>query len=98
MVEINHLIFWGMFGLCFEVLFTSISDLYSKRNFNLMGHTSLWMFPIYSLGLTYGFDFVQSSVDIVSDLVEKHSNQEIRWVVINLFFTGLTNEQYICLT
>ena len=48
-----------MFGLCFEILFTSISELCSKRNFNLMGHTSLWMFPIYSLGLTYGFDLVQ---------------------------------------
>ena len=59
MVEINHLLFWGMFGVCFEILFTAISDLYSKRNFNLMGHTSLWMFPIYSLGLTYGFDLVQ---------------------------------------
>ena len=31
MVEINHLLFWGMFGLCFEILFTAISDLYSKR-------------------------------------------------------------------
>ena len=59
MIELNYILFWGMFGLCFEVLFTSISDLYSKRNFNLMGHTSLWMFPIYAFGLTYGFDLVQ---------------------------------------
>ena len=58
-MEINYLLFWGMFGLCFEIIFTAIVDLFSKRNFNLMGHTSLWMFPIYSLGLTYGFDFVQ---------------------------------------
>ena len=59
MIEINHLLFWGMFGLCFEIFFTAIVELFLKRNFNLMGHTSLWMFPIYSLGLTYGFDFVQ---------------------------------------
>tara|TARA_B100000686_G_C16387863_1_gene760912 strand:+ start:69 stop:470 length:402 start_codon:yes stop_codon:yes gene_type:complete len=59
MIEINHLIFWGMFGLCFEVLFTAIVDLYSKNNFNLKGYTSLWMFPVYSMGLTYGFDLVQ---------------------------------------
>ncbi len=59
MIEINHLLFWGMFGLCFEIFFTSIVDLFSKRNFNLMGHTSLLMFPIYSLGLSYGFDLVQ---------------------------------------
>jgi hypothetical protein len=62
MIEINHLLFWGMFGLCFEIFFTAIVDLFSKRNFNLMGHTSLWMFPIYSLGLTYGFDFVQQII------------------------------------
>ena len=62
MVEINHLLFWGMFGLCFEIFFTAIVDLFSKRNFNLMGHASLWMFPIYSLGLTYGFDFVQQII------------------------------------
>ena len=59
MIEINHLLFWGMFGLCFEILFTAIVDLYSKKNFNLIGHTSLWMFPIYSFGLSYGFDLVQ---------------------------------------
>ena len=58
-MEINQLLFWGMFGLFFEIFFTAIANLISKRNFNLMGHTSLWMLPIYSLGLTYGFDFVQ---------------------------------------
>ena len=59
MIELNYILFWGMFGLCFEILFTSVVDLFSKRNFNLMGHTSLWMFPIYAFGLTYGFDLVQ---------------------------------------
>ena len=59
MIEINHLLFWGMFGLCFEIFFTAIVDFFSKKNKNLMGHTSLLMFPIYSLGLTYGFDLVQ---------------------------------------
>ena len=59
MIQINHLLFWGMFGLCFEILFTAIENLYLKRKLNLMGHTSIWMFPIYSLGLTYGFDLVK---------------------------------------
>ena len=27
-----------------------------------MGHTSIWMFPIYSLGLTYGFDFIKQII------------------------------------
>ena len=59
MIELNYILFWGMFGLCFEILFTSGVDLFLKRNFNLRGHTSLWMFPIYAFGLTYGFDLVQ---------------------------------------
>ena len=59
MVEINHLLFWGMLGLCFEIVFTGISNLFSKKAYNLMGHTSIWMFPIYSIGLTYGFSLVQ---------------------------------------
>tara|TARA_Y100000590_G_C15454246_1_gene913922 strand:- start:422 stop:823 length:402 start_codon:yes stop_codon:yes gene_type:complete len=70
MIEINHLLFWGMFGLCFEIFFTAIVDLYSKKTNNLMGHTSLWMFPVYSLGLTYGFDLVQCLI----------SNDYIRYI------------------
>ena len=61
-LELNLLLFWGVFGLIVEIIFTAIFDLISKRNFNLMGHTSLWMFPVYSLGLTYGFDLVQEII------------------------------------
>ena len=48
-----------MFGLCCEITFTAVVNAFSKKDCNLIGHTSLWMFPIYSLGLTYGFSFVQ---------------------------------------
>ena len=58
-MEINHLLFWGMFGLCCEITFTSIVNMFFKKDYNLIGHTSLWMFPIYSIGLTYGFPTVQ---------------------------------------
>tara|TARA_B110001454_G_scaffold186466_1_gene183288 strand:+ start:633 stop:1040 length:408 start_codon:yes stop_codon:yes gene_type:complete len=61
-LQINQLLFWGIFGLIVEIFFTAIVDLFSKRDFNLKGHTSLWMFPIYSLGLTYGFDVVQQII------------------------------------
>ena len=61
-MQINQLLFWGMFGLSLEIFFTAIVDLFSKKDFNLKGHTSLWMFPIYSLGLTYGFDIVQQII------------------------------------
>ena len=59
MIEINHLLFWGMFGLCCEIIFTAVINSFSKKEYNLIGHTSLWMFPIYALGLTYGFSLVQ---------------------------------------
>ena len=58
-MEINRLLFWGIFGLCCEIIFTAVVNLFSKKSYNLIGHTSLWMFPIYSIGLTYGFSLVQ---------------------------------------
>ena len=61
-MKINHLLFWGMFGLTVELLFTALIGLITKKNFNLMGHSSIWMFPIYSLGLTYGFDFIKQII------------------------------------
>jgi len=61
-LQINQLLFWGIFGLIVEIFFTAIVDLFSKRDFNLKGHTSLWMFPLYSLGLTYGFDVIQQII------------------------------------
>jgi len=58
-MEIHYLIFWGVFGMLTEICFTAIRDLIAKREFNLMGHTSLWMFPIYAVGLSHGLDFVE---------------------------------------
>ena len=48
-----------MFGLCCEIIFTALVNAYSEKEYSLIGHTSLWMFPIYSIGLTYGFPLVQ---------------------------------------
>ena len=58
-MEINYLVFWGIFGMIVELCFTALRNLIQKKQLNLMGHTSLWMFPVYALGLTYGFDFVK---------------------------------------
>ena len=55
---ISELVFWGCFGLIVEICFTSIKNVIIKRELNFIGHTSLIMFPIYSLGLSYGFDFI----------------------------------------
>ena len=51
-MEINHLLVWGMFGVTVEVFFTGLIGLIYKKNYTLMGHVSIWMFPIYALGLT----------------------------------------------
>ena len=56
---IHELLFWGVFGLTVELCFTAIRDLIQKKEYSLTGHTSLLMFPVYSLGLTYGFDFIE---------------------------------------
>ena len=61
-MEINQLLFWGMFGLTVEVLFTGLRGLITKKKYNLMGHTSIWMFPIYAFGLSYGFDFIKQTI------------------------------------
>jgi len=58
-MNISEVLFWGMFGICTEVAFTAIFDLITKKELNLMGHTSLWMFPIYAFGLSYGFDLAE---------------------------------------
>ncbi len=58
----HELLFWGMFGLTIEISFTAFRRLLTKRKIDLIGHTSLWMFPIYAFGLTYGVDFLISKV------------------------------------
>ena len=49
-MDIHQFIFWGMFGLTVELFFTAITELITKKNLNLMGHSSIWMFPIYTFG------------------------------------------------
>ena len=38
----------GLTGWCMEIIFTAL-DSYRKRELQLMGQTSLWMFPIYGM-------------------------------------------------
>ena len=57
-MNIHDILFWGMFGLTVEIFFTAIRDLIIYKKFNLIGHTSLLMFPIYAFGLTYGFELI----------------------------------------
>ncbi|MDO4344711.1 MAG: hypothetical protein Q4C50_07910 [Eubacteriales bacterium] len=38
----------GVFGWCLEILWTSLDSL-RRREFKLMGQSSVWMFPIYGM-------------------------------------------------
>ena len=42
----NKFILCGMIGWCAEILWTGFHSLIN-RHFKLIGHSSLWMFPIY---------------------------------------------------
>ena len=43
---VHNFIHCGILGWCIEILFTSIHSI-QKREFDLKGNTSIWMFPIY---------------------------------------------------
>ncbi len=72
-------LFWGMFGLFVETCFTALRDLIRKKDISLIGHTSIWMFPIYGFGLTYGFDFITYFIE--SDPVRYASYPLWIWAV-----------------
>lgn len=43
----------GLTGWCMEILFTALDSL-RRREYKLMGNTSVWMFPIYGLAALLG--------------------------------------------
>jgi hypothetical protein len=57
------MLFLGMVGMLTEVVYTSVVKAKRDKDYSMMGHVSLWMFPIYALGLTYGFDFIHSIIE-----------------------------------
>lgn len=42
---------YGLLGWCFEIVWTAVTDKVrgAQRDWRLVGHTYLWMFPIYGL-------------------------------------------------
>ena len=52
-----------LFGITCEIFFTSLFNFFVNKDKNLLGEVSLWMFPIYGLGLSYGFDFASFLID-----------------------------------
>lgn len=42
-------VLYGLGGWCGEVLFTALTESLPRRDWRLVGTTTLWMFPIYGL-------------------------------------------------
>ncbi len=40
---------FGILGVCGEVFFTALHSILKTRRLRLMGHSFIWMFPIYGL-------------------------------------------------
>ena len=78
-MNVPEILFWGMFGICAEIAFTSIFDLITKKKVTLVGHTSLWMFPIYAFGLSYGFDLAETVIQ--NDIVRYLSYPIWVWII-----------------
>lgn len=49
MLQKNFLV-CGLTGWCMEIIFTSL-DAFRKKDFRLIGQTSIWMFPIYGMAV-----------------------------------------------
>ena len=78
-MHISEVLFWGMFGICAEVAYTAIFDLITKKKITLMRYTSLWIFPIYAFGLSYGFDLVETIIQ--NDIVRYLSYPIWVWMI-----------------
>ena len=77
---INLLIF-GSLGMTIEVLFNAIlSYALGRRNsLCLKGEISAWMFPVYAIGLTIGFDIIEQTITVTT----------LRWLSYPLWIWGI---------
>ena len=48
----KRFIFCGLVGWCLEIFWTGLKSL-QRRQMKLMGHSSIWMFPIYGMGFLF---------------------------------------------
>lgn len=49
----NKFLMCGSIGWCMEIFWTGLHCL-AQRDFTLMGHSSIWMFPIYGMAAVIG--------------------------------------------
>ena len=48
----KRFIFCGLVGWCLEIFWTGLKSL-QRRQMKLMGHSSIWMFPIYGMACLF---------------------------------------------
>lgn len=48
----KRFIFCGLLGWCLEIFWTGLQSL-QRRQMKLMGHSSIWMFPIYGMAFLF---------------------------------------------
>ena len=48
----KRFIFCGLVGWCLEIFWTGLKSL-QRRQMKLMGHSSIWMFPIYGMAFLF---------------------------------------------
>lgn len=82
----------GIIGWCTEIIFTALQSL-RRRDFRLLGVTSLWMFPIYGLAslLIIPYKFVKNTSALVRGTVYTLC------IFLGEFFSGqLLNKFHAC--
>ena len=61
---IISIVLYSAIGASIELAFNAIRKSVSRSSIDLSlkGSVSIWMLPIYGIGLTYGFDFIKYTV------------------------------------
>ena len=67
---------YAAIGVTIELTFNAIRMYVSKKekDIALKGSVSIWMLPIYGLGLTYGFDMIYNIMNMLSQ------ESYVRWL------------------
>ncbi len=71
----------GICGWCLELIWTSLHSL-SRRDYKLIGHSSIWMFPIYGMA---------SFIRPLSQTL-KHKNTAVRGLI---YMNGIFSIEYL---
>ena len=82
---IASIFLYATIGLTIELIFNATRYSFSHKPYDyaLKGEASIWMLPIYGLGLTYGFDLIHYVMLNIGD------DHILRWLSYPLWIWGL---------